>query len=159
MVDVHHMQSDGYQTFNYQYRNAGDIQVQYKLSSHTTLTGYSGVIWVDANTPNLNATRCQMYGANPALAGSSSTYASLFCTTTNTATGTALPYTGAGLNFLLANNSDPIELLRLTNTTTTMCPPTSSTSASTASGARAGPSTSSPTPTTTTTQRNTRTPC
>ena len=44
MLDVHHMHSDGYQTYNYQTRNAGDIQVQYKLSDNTTLTGFSGVI-------------------------------------------------------------------------------------------------------------------
>jgi iron complex outermembrane receptor protein len=108
MVDVHHLQSDGYQTFNYQTRNAGAIQVQYKLSEHTTLTGFSGVIWVDANTPNISATRCQMYGANPTLAATSSAYASLYCTTTNTATGTPLPYAGSGLNFLLVNNGDPM---------------------------------------------------
>jgi len=92
MVDVHHLQSDGYQTFNYQTYNAGDIQFQYKLTDHTTLTGYSGVIWVDANTPNLNATRCQMYGAQ----------------TGYTCTGTLAPYAGAGLNFLMVNNSDPM---------------------------------------------------
>jgi len=91
MADVHHLGSDGYQTFNYQTRNAGDIQVQYKLSDHTTLTGYSAVIWLDSNTPNLNATRCQMYGAE----------------TGYTCTGTLAPYAGAGLNFLLVNNSDP----------------------------------------------------
>jgi iron complex outermembrane receptor protein len=92
MVDVHHLQSNGYQTFNYQTYNAGDIQVQYKLSDHTTLTGFSGVIWVDANTPNLNATRCQMYGAQ----------------TGYTCTGTLAQYAGSGLNFLLVNNSDPL---------------------------------------------------
>ena len=64
LMDVHHMQSDGYQTYNYQTRNAGDIKMQYKLSDKTVLTGFSGVIWLDANTPNFNATRCQMYGAS-----------------------------------------------------------------------------------------------
>jgi iron complex outermembrane receptor protein len=92
MVDVHHLQSDGYQTFNNQTYNAGDIQVQYKLSGHTTLTGYSGVIWVDANTPNISATRCQMYGAQ----------------TGYTCTGTNAAYAGSGLNFLLVNNNDPL---------------------------------------------------
>ena len=91
MVDVHHLQSDGYQTFNYQTYDAGDIQVQYKLSDHTTLTGYSGVIWVDANTPNISATRCQMYGAQIGF----------------TCTGALAPYAGSGLNFLMVNNSDP----------------------------------------------------
>lgn len=107
MIDVHHLHSDGFQTYNYQGRTAGAIQLQYKLSDHTTLTGFSGVMQIDANTPNINATRCQMYGANTALAATSPLYASLYCTTNNTATGTTLPYTGSGLNFLLVNNSDP----------------------------------------------------
>jgi iron complex outermembrane receptor protein len=100
-VDVHHLGSDGYQTFNYQTRNAGDIQVQYKLSDKTTITGYSAVIWLDANTPNFNATRCQMFGSpasNPYL-----------CTSTPTkAGGTPLPFTNQGINFYLTNNSDPL---------------------------------------------------
>ncbi len=91
-VDVHHMQSDGYQTWNHQTRNAGDIQVQYKLSSNTTITGFSSVIWLDANTPNFNATRCQMYGAQAGY----------------TCTGSNAPFAGSGINFLLTNNSDPL---------------------------------------------------
>lgn len=91
-LDIHHMQSDGYQTWNHQTRNAGDIQVQYKLSDKTTITGFSGVIWLDANTPNFNATRCQMYGAG----------------TGYTCTGTNAPFAGSGINFLLTNNSDPL---------------------------------------------------
>jgi iron complex outermembrane receptor protein len=104
MVDVHHLQSHGYQTLNNQERNGGDIQFQYKLSDRTTITGFSAVIWLDANTPNFNATRCQMYGstglgvAGCAISGTP--------TTANPA-GTPLPYTGAGINFLLTNNSDP----------------------------------------------------
>jgi iron complex outermembrane receptor protein len=91
-VDVHHLGSDGYQTNNFQTRNAGDIQVQYKLSNTTTITGYSAVIWLDANTPNFNATRCQMYGAGPGY----------------TCTGSNAPFAGSGLNFYLTNNSDPL---------------------------------------------------
>ena len=94
-VDVHHLQSDGYQTFNYQTRNAGDIKVQYKISDKTILTGFSGVIWLDANTPNFAATRCQMYGA-------ASGY---------TCTGALTPFAGSGLNFLLTDNSDPVNYL------------------------------------------------
>jgi iron complex outermembrane receptor protein len=94
-IDVHHMQSDGYQTFNYQTRNAGDFKVQYKFSDKTVLTGFSGVIWLDANTPNFSATRCQMYGA----AGG------------YTCTNTLAPFAGSGLNFLLTNNSDPVNYL------------------------------------------------
>ncbi len=90
-VDVHHMNSDGYQTFQYQTRNAGEIKVQYKLSDKTTITGFSGVIWLDANTPNFSATRCQMYGATSAY----------------TCTGTLAPFAGSGINFLNTDNSDP----------------------------------------------------
>jgi iron complex outermembrane receptor protein len=94
-IDVHHLQSDGYQTFNYQTRNGGEIKVQYKFSDKTILTGFSGVIWLDANTPNFSATRCQMYGA-------ASGY---------TCTGTLAPFAGSGLNFLLTDNSDPVNYL------------------------------------------------
>ena len=90
-VDIHHLGSDGYQTFNYQTRNAGDIQVQYKLSDKTIITGYSAVIWLDANTPNFNATRCQMFGAG----------------TGYTCTGANAPFAGSGIRFFLTNNSDP----------------------------------------------------
>jgi iron complex outermembrane receptor protein len=91
-MDVHHLGSDGYQTNNNQTRNGGDIHVQYKLGQKTTLTGFSGVIWLDANTPNINATRCQMYGAGA----------------TYTCTGANAPFANSGLNFLLTDNSDPV---------------------------------------------------
>ena len=91
-LDVHHMSSDGYLTHDYQFRNAGDIQVQYKLSDKTTITGYSGVIWLDSNTPNFSATRCQMYGAGA----------------NYTCTGSNAPFAGSGINFYLTNNSDPL---------------------------------------------------
>lgn len=94
-VDVHHMQSDGYQTYNHQIRNAGAIKAQYRFSDKTAVTGFSGVLWLDANTPNFNATRCQMYGA-------ASGY---------TCTGSLAPFAGAGINFLLTDNSDPYNYL------------------------------------------------
>jgi iron complex outermembrane recepter protein len=97
-IDVHHLQSDGYQTNNNQTRNAGAIKFQYKISPQTVLTGFSGVIWLDANTPNFAATRCQMYGA-PAGAPAN------FCA------GSLAPFTGAGINFLLTDNSDPLNYL------------------------------------------------
>ena len=98
-MDVHHMQSHGYQTLNNQTRNAGDIQFQYKLSDKTVITGFSAVIWLDANTPNFNATRCQMYGVSATNAYS--------CALTGGPGGLS-PYTGAGLNFLLTGNTDPL---------------------------------------------------
>ncbi|MES2391822.1 MAG: TonB-dependent receptor [Acidobacteriota bacterium] len=96
MIDVHHLQSHGYQSLNNQTRNAGSIQFQYKLSDKTTLDGFSGVIWLDANTPNFNATRCQMYGTGSGYS----------CALAGGANG-LYPYTGTGINFLLTNNSDP----------------------------------------------------
>jgi iron complex outermembrane receptor protein len=95
LIDVHHMQSDGYQTNNHQTRNAGDIKAQYKISDKTMITGFAGVVWLDANTPNFSATRCQMYGAANGY----------------TCTGTLAPFAGAGLNFLLTDNSDPVNYL------------------------------------------------
>jgi iron complex outermembrane receptor protein len=97
-LDVHHMQSHGWQTENNQNQNGGDIKFEYKLSPKTVLTGYSAVIWVDANTPNFSATRCQMYGVSATNAYS--------CTIGSTAI--LQPYTGAGINFLNTNNSDPL---------------------------------------------------
>ena len=101
-LDVHHMSSDGYQTYNYQNRNAGSIKVQYKFSPTTTLTGFSGVVYLHANTPSFSSTRCQMYGTSPTGAYS--------CVSSKT-DPTLLPYTGAGVNFYLADNSDPINYL------------------------------------------------
>jgi iron complex outermembrane receptor protein len=94
-VDIHHLQSQGYQTENNQVRNAGDIQVQYKISDKTVLTGFSGVIWLDANTPNFSATRCQMYGTGVGYS----------CILSGT---TLYPETGAGINFLNTNNANPL---------------------------------------------------
>jgi iron complex outermembrane receptor protein len=92
-VDVQHMDSKGYQTNNFQNRNAGSIKVQYKFSEKSVLTGFSGVEWLDANTPNFAATRCQMYG--PPTDGS------------YTCTGANALYAGAGIRFLNAGRSDP----------------------------------------------------
>ena len=95
-VDVHHLQSRGYQTLNIQTRNGGDVKLEYRLSNKTSLTGYSAVIWLDANAPNYSATRCQMYGAS-----STNAYS---CIASGT---TLLPFTGAGVSFLNAGNADP----------------------------------------------------
>ncbi len=54
------MTSDGYETFNYQTRNAGSLKYVYKFSDNNVLTGYSGVVWLDSNTPNNNPTRGQI---------------------------------------------------------------------------------------------------
>jgi iron complex outermembrane receptor protein len=65
-VDVHRMTSDGFQTLNDQNRHGGDIKVLYKESDSTTITGYSGVIRFNSNTPNNPPYRAQVqnYGWN-----------------------------------------------------------------------------------------------
>jgi iron complex outermembrane recepter protein len=65
-LDVHRMTSDGFQTLNDQTRNGGDIKVLYKVSDRTTITGYSGVINLSTNTPNVSPYRAQLtaYGWN-----------------------------------------------------------------------------------------------
>jgi iron complex outermembrane receptor protein len=54
-IDVHHLLSDGYQTYNYQKRVAGSLKYQYKISDKTVLTAYGGLIDVWTNTPDSNA--------------------------------------------------------------------------------------------------------
>jgi iron complex outermembrane recepter protein len=109
-VDVHHMTSDGYQTFNYNMRTAGSLLYQYTFSPKTVLTGFSGVVHLDSNGPNISSTRCMLYG--PAATGAT-TANGLGCTTplylngSTTATNVTQPYTGAGIKFLLTNNADP----------------------------------------------------
>jgi iron complex outermembrane receptor protein len=99
-IDVHHMSSDGYQSFNYNQRNAGSLLYQYQFSPKTVLTGFSGVVQLNSNTPNISSTRCMLYGVSATSAYS--------CTNADTANGLQ-PYTGAGLKFLLTapNTADP----------------------------------------------------
>jgi iron complex outermembrane receptor protein len=51
-ADIHHMSSDGFQTFNYQSRWAGALKFQDKFSDSRVLTGFAGVLHLDTNTPN-----------------------------------------------------------------------------------------------------------
>jgi iron complex outermembrane receptor protein len=94
-VDVHRMNSDGYQTFNFDMRNAGSLLYQYSFSPKTVLTGFAGVLRVNANAPNFSATRCQTLGVTSAY----------------TCTGANSMYVGAGYKFLMVNNSDPVNWL------------------------------------------------
>jgi iron complex outermembrane recepter protein len=66
LADVQRMTSNGYQTYNYQIRNAGSLKYVYKFSDNNVLTGFAGVVWLDSNTPNNNPTRGQVtkYGDN-----------------------------------------------------------------------------------------------
>jgi iron complex outermembrane receptor protein len=61
IIDAHRLTSDGYQTFNFQRRNAGSVKYQYKLSDKTVLTAFSGVLQLRSNTPNAKGpTRAQV---------------------------------------------------------------------------------------------------
>jgi iron complex outermembrane receptor protein len=110
-VDVHHMTSDGYQTFNYNTRNAGSLLYQYQLSPKTVISGFSGVIQLTANTYGLNPTRCQTLGQPTGASYSCAATTTYNGVTYNTAPNGVLPYTGYGYNFMMVNNSDPTNWL------------------------------------------------
>jgi iron complex outermembrane receptor protein len=52
LMDVHHMDSDGYQTYNFQRRLGYSGKYQYAFKPGTTLTVFAGVIDTNSNTPN-----------------------------------------------------------------------------------------------------------
>jgi iron complex outermembrane receptor protein len=54
VLDAHNMQSDGYETFNYQKRNAVSGKYQYALSDHSTLTVFGSYVELKSNTPDTN---------------------------------------------------------------------------------------------------------
>ena len=61
MVDAHEMKSDGYQTFNYQKRDAFSAKYQYSVSDNTVFTAFSSVMHLNSNTPNQKgSTRAQI---------------------------------------------------------------------------------------------------
>ncbi len=65
--DINQMTSNGYQTHNYQQRDAGYAKFQHRFSDKTTLSLYGGVVDIWNNTPNTtNPTRAQVaaYGLN-----------------------------------------------------------------------------------------------
>jgi iron complex outermembrane recepter protein len=72
MLDAHQMNSDGYQTFNYQKRDGFAGKYAYALSDRTTLTVFGSYILLNTNTPNTKGpTRAQLaeYGPNYLLSG------------------------------------------------------------------------------------------
>lgn len=80
-LDVHHFTSDGYQTYNFQTRNAGALKYQYRFSENTVFTGFAGVVWLDSNTPNIKGpTRAQVaqFGDNYLLQNSNTTAVNYF---------------------------------------------------------------------------------
>jgi iron complex outermembrane receptor protein len=66
LFDVHDMRSDGYQTYNFQHRDAFSAKYQYTPSSNTTWTAFSSVMELHTNTPNQKgATRAQVAQFGP----------------------------------------------------------------------------------------------
>jgi iron complex outermembrane recepter protein len=65
-LDVHRMTTDGFQTFNDVKRYGGEIKAVYTPSQNTSITGYSGVIHLFSNAPNISPYRAQIaaYGWN-----------------------------------------------------------------------------------------------
>jgi iron complex outermembrane receptor protein len=60
-MDWQRMTSDGYQTFNYQMRNAGAFKYTFRVSDRTIITAFSGIDWLNSNTPNFKGpTRAQI---------------------------------------------------------------------------------------------------
>ena len=57
----HHQSSDGYQTYNYQQRTAATAKLTYRLTDATNFSLVGTSILVDANTPNNDATRRQLF--------------------------------------------------------------------------------------------------
>ena len=67
MVDAHEMRADGYQTFNFQQRDAFSAKYQYQAGGDTSLTAFSSIMHLKSNTPNQKgSTRAQVqqYGDN-----------------------------------------------------------------------------------------------
>jgi iron complex outermembrane receptor protein len=61
LFNINAMTSDGYQTFNFQQRDAGYGKYQHRFSDRTSLSLYGGVVDIWNNTPNTtNPTRAQV---------------------------------------------------------------------------------------------------
>jgi iron complex outermembrane receptor protein len=72
LMNVNHLTSDGYQTYNYQNRYGGDAKYQLRINDRTILTGYTSIMALSANTPNIKGpTRAQVaqFGDNYLLSG------------------------------------------------------------------------------------------
>ena len=72
LVDAHDMRSDGYQTYNFQHRQALSAKYQYTVSNNTAVTAYTSVMELRSNTPNQKgATRAQIqqFGDNFLMSG------------------------------------------------------------------------------------------
>jgi iron complex outermembrane receptor protein len=72
LIEAHEMKSDGYQTFNYQDRKAFSAKYQYTVNDDTSITAFSSVMQLDANTPDQKgSTRAQIaqFGDNFLMSG------------------------------------------------------------------------------------------
>lgn len=54
-LDVQRLTSDGFQTYNHQQRIAGALKFHYLFSKRVALSGFSGWVFLDNNTPNTTA--------------------------------------------------------------------------------------------------------
>ena len=52
MLDIHQMKSDGYQTYNFQRRNAGSLKFQYAASPRLMFTAFTSIVELKSNTPD-----------------------------------------------------------------------------------------------------------
>jgi iron complex outermembrane recepter protein len=96
-LDVHRLSSDGFETGNDIFQNAGDIKVLWKPSERTTVTGFSGVVHLFSNAPNNAPYRAQIdaYGWNYMLETNDPTSAFYKAYNTN-AVPTDFEYVGVG---------------------------------------------------------------
>src|SRR5262245_59419166 len=61
LMDAHEMRSDGYQTFNFQQRDAFSAKYSYQATPNTSLTAFSSIMHLKSNTPNQKgSTRAQI---------------------------------------------------------------------------------------------------
>jgi iron complex outermembrane receptor protein len=61
MIEGHEMRSDGYQTFNFQKRDAFSAKYQYSVTDNTMLTAFTSVVDLHSNTPDQKgSTRAQI---------------------------------------------------------------------------------------------------
>ncbi len=72
LLNMNHLSSDGYQTYNFQSRYGGDAKYQFRINDRTILTAYTSIMRLSANTPNIKGpTRDQVsqFGDNYLLSG------------------------------------------------------------------------------------------
>lgn len=61
LMNVHHITSDGYQTYNRFDRWGGDAKYQFRITDRTILTAYTGILDLASNAPNVKGpTRAQV---------------------------------------------------------------------------------------------------